>query len=49
MTLPPVVVRPLSSETLPDFLAYMDGEAFADNPQWQFCYCQYIYVDHAKV
>jgi GNAT superfamily N-acetyltransferase len=49
MTLPPLFIRPLSPETLPDFLAYMDGEAFADNPQWHFCYCQYMYVDHAKV
>lgn len=42
-------IHPLSPERLPDFLGYFDGEAFADNPKWSFCYCQFLYVDHNKV
>jgi len=32
-----------------DFLAFFDGEAFADNPRWGFCYCQFLLVDHRVV
>jgi GNAT superfamily N-acetyltransferase len=49
MTNAPIEVRALSSEMLPDFLAFFDREAFADNPKWAFCYCQCMYVDHSKV
>jgi GNAT superfamily N-acetyltransferase len=45
----PVEIRPLSAELLPDFLAYFEGAAFADNPKWRSCYCQFLYVDHNKV
>jgi GNAT superfamily N-acetyltransferase len=44
-----VEVRPLSPELLQDFLAYFEGDAFADNPKWASCYCQFLYVDHNKV
>jgi GNAT superfamily N-acetyltransferase len=44
-----VEVRPLSPDRLDDFLAFFDGEAFSDNPDWAFCYCQCFYEDHAKV
>ena len=49
MTILPVDVRAVSAERLADFLAFFDGEAFADNPKWGFCYCQFAYVDHTKV
>ena len=49
MALPPVTVRPLAPELLPDFLAFFEGEAFADHPQWRFCWCQFPHVDHAQV
>lgn len=45
----PVEIHALSPERLPDFLAFFDGEAFADNPRWGSCYCQFLYVDHAQV
>ena len=45
----PVEIHPLSAERLADFLAFFDGEAFADNPRWGFCYCQFAYVDHSQV
>jgi ribosomal protein S18 acetylase RimI-like enzyme len=49
MSAVPVEVRAVSTELLPDFLAFFDGEAFTDNPKWSFCYCQFAYVDHSKV
>lgn len=42
-------IQPLSPETLPDFLTFFDTDAFADNPKWAFCYCQFLYVDHNVV
>ncbi len=41
--------RALAPDTLPDFLAFFDADAFADNPKWAFCYCQFLYVDHNVV
>ena len=49
MTESPVEIRKLGPELMQDFLLFFDGEAFADNPKWSFCYCQFLYVDHAKV
>ena len=49
MNHPALEIHPLSSGRLADFLAFFDGEAFADNPKWGFCYCQFAYVDHAVV
>lgn len=45
----PVEIHPVSAERLPDFLAFFDAQAFADNPEWSFCYCQFAYVDHSEV
>ena len=44
-----VDIRPLSSDLLPDFLEYFEGSAFADNPGWRSCYCQFLYVDHSRI
>jgi len=44
-----IEIRALTAELLPDFLGYFEGSAFADNPKWSSCYCQFLYVDHAKV
>lgn len=44
-----IEIRELTPERLPDFLAYFEGDAFADNPRWASCYCQFLYVDHSKV
>ena len=44
-----IEIRRLTPQLLPDFLAYFEGDAFADNPKWRSCYCQYPLVDHAKV
>jgi hypothetical protein len=45
----PVTIRPLGPDTLPLFLRFFDGDAFADNPKWSSCYCQCFYEDHAVV
>lgn len=34
-----VTVVPLSPERRADYLAFFDGAAFADNPEWSGCYC----------
>jgi hypothetical protein len=35
-------------DTLPLFLRFFDGDAFADNPKWSSCYCQCYYEDHTS-
>lgn len=49
MSLPPLTIRRLAPELQADFLQYFEGTAFADNPKWKSCSCQFLYVDHAKV
>ena len=49
MTASPVDIQRLSPDLMQDFLSFFDGEAFADNPKWGSCFCQFLYVDHAKV
>jgi len=44
-----IEIRPLSPDLLSDFLLFFDGDAFADNPKWASCYCQFLYVDHSRV
>lgn len=45
----PIEICELTPALLPDFLAFFEGDAFADNPRWGSCFCQFLYVDHAKV
>ena len=45
----PIEIHALSPDRLADFLRYFDGPAFADNPKWKSCYCQFLYVDHKQV
>ncbi len=49
MTESPIEIRRLAPERLQDFLHFFECEAFADNPKWGMCFCQFLYVDHAKV
>ncbi|QPF73632.1 GNAT family N-acetyltransferase [Roseateles sp. DAIF2] len=44
-----LTIRRLAPELKDDFLRYFEGAAFADNPKWKSCYCQFLYVDHAIV
>jgi GNAT superfamily N-acetyltransferase len=45
----PIEIHALTPDRLDDFLAFFEGPAFADNPKWGFCFCQFLYVDHDKV
>ena len=49
MSAAPLTIRQLSPDLQADFLRYFEGAAFADNPKWNSCYCQFLYVDHSKV
>jgi GNAT superfamily N-acetyltransferase len=40
-----IEIRPLSKAIIPDYLDYFDKRAFADNPNWSFCYCHFLYAD----
>ena len=45
----PIEIHPLSAARLADFMAFFEGEAFADNAHWSSCYCQCFYEDHTKI
>jgi len=46
--MPVPVVRELTPELLPDWLAFFDHDAFADHPEWAGCYCHFFHADHAE-
>lgn len=39
-----VQCRPLTEESLDSLLAFMDRDAFADNPHWRSCHCVFHYL-----
>ncbi len=42
-------IKVLSPENKDDFLKFFDLDAFSDNPEWSFCYCQCFYEDHRQI
>ena len=40
-----LTIHRLTPERLGDYLAFFDGDAFMDNPQWSSCYCLYYQHD----
>jgi len=44
-----VRIVPLTPALRNDFLGFFEGEAFADNPPWASCYCQFPQEDHRVV
>ena len=40
-----VVIRPLSSDLVDDYLEFFDRRAFSDNEDWSGCYCFFPYHD----
>ncbi|MCC7458928.1 MAG: GNAT family N-acetyltransferase [Nitrospira sp.] len=51
MTIAPataLTIRPLTAASQADFLRFFDGPAFADNPRWASCYCQFPHVDPSR-
>lgn len=49
MTALPLTIRPLVPELREAWLRFFEGPAFADNPAWRSCYCQFSYIDHTQV
>lgn len=45
----PPTLRRLTPDLQEDFLQFFEGAAFADNPTWKSCCCQFLHVDHSKV
>jgi GNAT superfamily N-acetyltransferase len=45
--LPALQIHPLTPERMRDYLAFFDGEAFRDNPNWAGCYCYFYHADHS--
>ncbi len=44
-----ITIHRLTPERLDDYLAFFDGPAFADNPDWAPCYCYYPYADEGGI
>ena len=42
-----IEIRPLGPGRAPEFLQFLGGEAFADNPKWANCFCYFPHGDHA--
>ena len=42
-----ITLRELTPDLLPDWLAFFDHDAFADNPDWASCYCHFFHADSA--
>jgi GNAT superfamily N-acetyltransferase len=40
-----IAIRKMTPDLLPDYLAFFDGPAFSDNPEWSGCFCCYYHVD----
>jgi ribosomal protein S18 acetylase RimI-like enzyme len=38
-------IRELTPALVDDYLAFFDGDAFADNPEWAACYCRFFLWD----
>lgn len=43
----PVDIHPLSPGRVDDYFRFFDGAAFADHPDWSWCYCTYYHFDRA--
>ena len=37
-------ILPLTPDRLPDYLGFMAGDAFADNPRWASCFCHCFFA-----
>jgi GNAT superfamily N-acetyltransferase len=40
-----ISVHPLTPERQQDWLRFFDHDAFADHPEWAFCYCHCLHAD----
>jgi ribosomal protein S18 acetylase RimI-like enzyme len=42
-------IKALSESLVPEFLSFFETTAFADNPDWSGCYCQFFYIPDDEV
>lgn len=42
-----VEIHPLSAERVADYFRFFDDVAFADHPEWSWCYCTFFHMDEA--
>jgi GNAT superfamily N-acetyltransferase len=42
---PSIRIHPLTPDRLKDWLRFFDHDAFADHPEWAFCYCHFLHAD----
>lgn len=42
-----LTIRELTPDSLGDYPRYFDHDAFADNPAWASCYCNFFLHTHA--
>ena len=43
-----LTITALTARDAPHFFGFLEGEAFADNPQWAACFCRFPFVDHGR-
>lgn len=43
-----ITIQPLTPALRDAYLAYFDGDAFADNAGWAGCYCYFPHADHSR-
>jgi len=43
-----IIIRPLTPELVGTYLQFFDHVAFADNPKWQYCYCNFLFHNPAQ-
>lgn len=43
-----IEIKTLSPALVRDYLSFFDHVAFADNPKWQYCYCNFLHFDHSQ-
>lgn len=48
MTNANIEVRKLSPDLSSAWLSFFDRDAFADNPEWAGCYCNFYHADHSE-
>lgn len=43
-----IIIRPLTSDLMEDFLHFFDNIGFVNNPDWAGCYCQFYHTEGSR-
>ncbi len=43
-----IIIRPLTSDLMEDFLHFFDNVGFVNNPDWAGCYCQFYHIEGSR-